>query len=599
MEKNKEWLHYVEDRLLQLKTLKDKYDLSSKAKEWKEKANMKEVDTPTDENDFRTQVSGTVKRQKDSELSASLPEYQFIAEDDDGSANKRIVKQSWLYHWLVSNTDKIIGKIVSSATTYGTWIMYEWIKHTQRKVNMPYMKKHIFWPDTLEHKVETINKSEIYCEKIPFANFFINGTDIDEATEAVVVSYKDKDAYMADRKDNPMYKNISKLSETSKVYTLADADGEDIGSWADGENIITEIKYYNVWRDEFKIIANGIEIHSSYIPYAHKKLPFAIFFDNLGEDRFWGIGEFELLESDELAKNEYRSLTVKAVKASIGFILMDEGSDLEIEDMKYWVREVYKTDDVDSFQHFAPNIPIQAISELEQKVDNDIMAKSWVDFKSLQLWPQESATKTASKWSSGRKRINKNIRDNAFDFYRRLGELRMSNIQQLHTMKERRIPIKGWSIDNKWNFKKDDANDYGSAIIGADFIKWEFRVIPIVETMLGNSNERKKEELGRFAERFGNVMDEEGKPVIKGEQLVALWCEVHNFDYEKLTEKWIASKSTKSIVDGVFNKAWQEGWAPSPQGWGWKDAEFYNKMYAKDQVKPISGQAKIPLNIEE
>jgi len=37
---------------------------------------------------------------------------------------------------------------------------------------------------------------------------------------------------------------------------------------------------------------------------------------------------------------------------------MDEGSDLEIEDMKYGVREVYKTDDVDSFQHFAPNIPI-------------------------------------------------------------------------------------------------------------------------------------------------------------------------------------------------------------------------------------------------
>jgi len=47
----------------------------------------------------------------------------------------------------------------------------------------------------------------------------------------------------------------------------------------------------------------------------------------------------------------------------------------------------------------------------------------------------------------------------------------MSNIQQLHTMKERRIPIKGGSIDNKGSFKKDDANDYGSAIIGAEFIK--------------------------------------------------------------------------------------------------------------------------------
>jgi hypothetical protein len=105
--KNKD-LHYVEDRLLQLKTLKDKYDLTAKAKIWKEKANMKEVDKPADENDFRTQVSATVKRQKDAEMSASLPEFQFIPLDDDGSSNKRIVKQSWLYHWLISNTDKII-----------------------------------------------------------------------------------------------------------------------------------------------------------------------------------------------------------------------------------------------------------------------------------------------------------------------------------------------------------------------------------------------------------------------------------------------------------------------------------------------------------
>ena len=596
MIKNKD-LHYVEDRLLQLKTLKDKYGLSKKAKEWKNKANMKEVTVPEDENDFRTQVSAIVKRQKDAEMSASLPEYQFIPLDDNGWMNKRIVKQAWLYHWLMSNTDKVISKVIGNATTYGTGIMYEGIKHTQRKVNEPYIKKDPSWKETLAFRTKVINESKIYCEKIPFSNFFINGTDIDEATEAVVVSYQDKDAYIADKKHNPMYKNINKLSNTSKVYTLSDADGEDIGSWMNGENVITEIKYYNVWKDEFIIIANGIEVYKSHIPYAHKKLPFAVFFDNLWEDRFWWIGEFELLEWDEIAKNEYRSLTIKAVKASIGFILMDEGSDLEIEDMKYWIREVYRTDDIDSFQHFTPNIPVGAISELEQKVDNDIMAKSWVDFKSLQLWPQETATKTASKKNSSRKRINKNIRDNAFDFYRRLGELRMSNIQQLHTMKARKIPLKWGSLDNKWNFKKDDVNEFGSGIIGADFIKGEFMVVPIVETMLGNSNERKKEELGRFAERFANVLWEDSqKPVIKWEQLVALGCEVHGFDFEKLTEKWVSSKSAKSVIDSVFGQ--EKTQAPWTEN-GWKGEDFYNKMYAKNQINPISGQAKIQLEQDE
>jgi len=47
---------------------------------------------------------------------------------------------------------------------------------------------------------------------------------MNEATEAISVSYKDKDAYIAEKENNPMYKNISKLANTSKVYTLADAD---------------------------------------------------------------------------------------------------------------------------------------------------------------------------------------------------------------------------------------------------------------------------------------------------------------------------------------------------------------------------------------
>lgn len=98
---------------------------------------------------------------------------------------------------------------------------------------------------------------------------------------------------------------------------------------------MTELTYYNLPRDEWIVEANGIEVLRTHIPYTHKQLPYCIYYDNEAEDRIWGIGEFELLEQDEIAKNEYRTLLVKGVKASIGFILIDSESDISIEDVNF------------------------------------------------------------------------------------------------------------------------------------------------------------------------------------------------------------------------------------------------------------------------
>jgi hypothetical protein len=65
-------------------------------------------------------VSSTVKRQKDAELSANMPEWSFIPLNETGEQNRRIVRESWNYHYLKSNTDKVINQVVSQATTYGT-----------------------------------------------------------------------------------------------------------------------------------------------------------------------------------------------------------------------------------------------------------------------------------------------------------------------------------------------------------------------------------------------------------------------------------------------------------------------------------------------
>jgi len=584
--------HFIEDRLTALKSIKDKYGLSDKAPEWKEKANMKEVVSPSDENDFRTQVSATVKRQKDAELSANMPEWSFIPLTDEAQSNRKIVRESWKYHWLISNTDKVISKIVWQATTYGTGIQYEWIKHTHKTIKEPFIKK-----GKIEYREKEINESKIYCEKIPFANFFINWTDIDESTEAITITYYDKEEYIMEKETSPVYKNIGKLKKAPTDYTLSGiTDWEDKIPNQDTENVVTEFKYYNTAKDEFRILANGVEILSTPIPYMHKKLPFVPYYDNEAEDRFWWIGEFELLENEERAKNEYRSLTVKWVKASIGFILKDRDNDLETDGMDYWIQEVYETDDMDGIEHFAPNVPIQAIAELEAKIDNDIIAKSGVDFKSLQLSPSESATRTANKSLSSKKRINKNIKDNWYGFFRRLGELRMANIQQLHMMNNVRVPIEWGSINNKWVFIPDETGSFGSGIIWEKFIKWQFLVLPITETMLWNNKQRRKENLSTFMQVAGNLVWEDGKPVIKWTQLAKLASDEYGYDYEKLTEEASEAQATNEIVDEVMNEGPQLPPEENPNNPNYVPPAQRSQ---RDQVKTISGQAKVPFEIDE
>ena len=54
---------YIQERISDLQAIKEEYNLVSMAEIRKNKANMKEVDIPReDENDFRTQVSATVSR---------------------------------------------------------------------------------------------------------------------------------------------------------------------------------------------------------------------------------------------------------------------------------------------------------------------------------------------------------------------------------------------------------------------------------------------------------------------------------------------------------------------------------------------------------
>jgi len=586
---------YVQERLRNLVAMKDIHLLQTKAELWKNKANMKEGSVPT-KNQFRTQISSTVKMQKDADLLSAQPEWNFLPLDDKWRTNRRIVKHVWDYHRLVSNTDEAISEVVQSATTYWTGVIFDWIKHIWQTVKKPsYILDDKWEIESIKFKEEReLKYSWIYSEKIPFQNFFINWSNIRESTEAVVVRYFDKTEYINEKNEDSSFDSsaIKKLEKsTGYNQSLVDWTVGDNFDETTVDNTVVELEYWNAATDEYIVEANWIEVKNSPIPYPHKMLPFSLYLDNKADDRIWGIGEYELLEQEERYKNELRTLTIRGIKSSIGFLLKDRNSEVEEDEVDFGIGSVYETDDINAFKHFVQNVPVWAISDAETKIDNDIIAKSWVDFKSQMLNPGETATKTAGKDKSSKKRINKNIKDNAYSFYRRLAEIRMANIQFLHSVGNKEIPIEGWSVNSKWVFKAD-WGWYWSAYITKELLQWKIMVLPLVETMLWYNKERRKENAIRYSQLVGNMAEQDGTRPVKATQLAKLITDEFDYDFTKLTEQTNTGKTAKNILqDFKMKSAWT--------AWTEQDPNFIpssQRSGANQWVPTLSWVSNIPLD---
>lgn len=546
---------YISKRFELLRTIKDEDNLYNKSAEWKRKANSKE------KGDFKTQIWLTVKLQKDTELIAAQPEWSFIPLNDEWRVNRRMVKYAWDYHWLISSTDRVIAQVIASSTTYGTWFMYEWIRHIYKKIKTPSYRKED-WRVVISFKEEEkLVYSWIYCEKIPFQNVFINWTNIENSTEAIIVRYISKDSYIAEKELDLSFSNISKIKTSSAQVHLVDWTSRWSNENEDFSNLVVEIEYFNSAADEHIVIANWITVKDSAIPYTHKEIPLCLYIDNPSEERIYWIWEFELTELDEKYKNELRLLLVKGVKSAIGIVFKDKLAEVEADELTYWLWEVYETSDINWIKHFAPNVPIQAIAEIENRIDNDIIAKTWVDFRSLMLSPWETATKTDWKQLSTKKRVNMNIKVNAFDFYRRLAYLRMKNIQFLHTIKDIDVPVKWWSITEDWIFIWD-WSEYWLWKIKWDYIKGDFLVIPIVETMLWNTKERDRQLAIQYAQLVWNMMEQDWSRPVKAWQLAKLITNLFDYDFEQLTEQWWNSKSANDILKEFDMQTNWTKWTP-------------------------------------
>lgn len=553
MDKNK-----IYERLTLLKNIKQlsitEDDIHNRRlKSWAKRTKPKEVDRT----DIKSDLALSVKLTKDSELLAWTAEYEFMPFDDDGRRNNPLLKEVWAYRWMMSRTDKMLSRIIPSATTYWTWIMYEWIKTIYKNVKTPYYDDN--W-DMLFKDEKVLEYDGIYCEYIPIENFFIDWDDIDNSTEAIWIKYYDKDEYLKMYNYDSKY-NLSNIPEWKEILT----DEKDwIKLNQETNSVITELKYFNIATDDYTILANWVEVYSWPIPFTHKQLPFCLYYDYKIDWRIYWMWEFEILSEEEVFKDKLRSLSIDVIKSQLWTILIEDDIDFDTNILEYWTNTFIKTDNINWIKHFSPSISTTPIENAEYRLENEVISKTWIDFKAQVFQSWETAKKTTSKSEVTKKRINLNLKINWFDFYERLWRLRMANIQLLADKWEYKIPVKWRDIDNDWVYSPTNWG-YWFFTVKPKFLKWKVNLVPITQTILWNTQELNKQRALELDVILRTIVWKDWQPVVSWENRLKRLCEVFEIDYDTLTSATQAQQSPEDILRSVNNEmSWVSNDTQSP-----------------------------------
>lgn len=546
-------LHKVEERLTYLYSLKSR--LVPKVKEWQDKYHWTYKDNVDPyQSAYRTNTIFSIINAKKAEILAWTQEYDFIPMDDDALKNNKLIKYIWDYEWLNSRTDKFIEQAVHSALMNGDWYLYEWTRKIIRNIKVPTENT----DGTISFfEQEIVDYDGIYSEYIPWENIFHDWTDISDANEVVWIKHWDRQSFINTFWLNKNYKNVNESLPIGKYYYIWENGNIDVKGNMESDSVVSEIRYYNKSKDEMIILANGVEIYSSPIPYKHKELPFCQFSDYKIDGRPYSMGEYELLEWDEKFKDALRSLYIDILKAQMWFTVISPDADFDEATVEIGVRSFARVDPKD-ISHFTPSIWTNNILQAEEKADNDIIIKSGIDFRSQALGQQETATKVQAKAQSARKRINLMLKINGFNFFERLARLRMANLQLIYWNTRKKVSIKGGNIDGNGNFEPLSSG-FWLYTTQPEHMKGKFNVIPITDSILWTATARDKASLLEFSQIVGNMMWEDGKPIINTQRLVEEISRRYGIDYEKLTAKNTLNKSAEDILKEVDM---EDNWTP-------------------------------------
>lgn len=519
---------------------------------------------------------------KVAEIFANTPQYDFVGLDENGRRYKKMVEKLWDWVWKDSWTNKALTQIIRDSCKYGTWFGLE--KYSRRKRTVRYPNVDDNWVVTFETK--TITEYE-WCELIPldWSNVFVNGTTIDTCTEAINITHWDKDEFFMEFPNNGFYSyDKDKIIPWKTYYTPRNTNKVTITTWtdrasdnSDNNNTISVMEYYNKYKDEYIIIANDVHINPFEgwympIPHPHKDIPIVCYTDHQVDGDIYWRGEYDITEKSRNLKDESRSLMIETVKIQGGIITIDPSSDFDETVERIGLKQFAHVAKED-FWFFAPSVNISPLELLEKKLDEDIIIETGVDFKGQLFWPNETAERTKWRTESARKRINSNIRENAYTFYERLARLRIENIKVFYKGKNDLIPVKGYSIS--WDWVQDALSwEYGVMTVTKNMLEGKILLIPIVDSITWDTSKIQKQKYMEFLQLALNIKKSDGTALFDPALLIEAWRWIIDdaVDLDKLLgwNAWVENEINKKLkerglpsMDSNEQAAW--GWIPPAQ----------------------------------
>ena len=507
---------------------------------------------------------------KAADILTNTPKFDFVALDDEARRYKRIRELHWKYVWATSRTDVEIVKIIQDALKYWVWFWEESVTSKKRKVKTP--SKSADWEITYNEQM-IVEYEWCKLTHIPWAQVYLNGSNIENSTESIVISYWDRDEFLLTFWNDSAYSGVTDASIPKGKYYY-------IGQWTDSltidwnwastsradntvetSNIVSVLTYHNKYRDEYGILANNVWINPidkdtnnttqnnvKPNPYPHKEIPIVVYTDHVVDDDIYWMGELDITEQSRQLKDDVRSLHIEGIKAQWGIITIDPDSDYDETIMKLGTRQVARVEK-DSFGFFAPNVNLNSLIQLEQKVEEDLIVETWVDFKSQLFGPNETAARTEWRIASAKKRVNHNIKLNAYTFYERLWRLRSANINFFYSDKLEKLPVKNYDISSNWEIEYLQ-NWYGLFTMKPEYFQGKVALIPIVDSLVWDTSSETKQKYLEAAQLFLNMRDEKGAPEFSARTIVEAWRWIIDevIDIDKLMAKTIDTKSPDELM---------------------------------------------------
>lgn len=380
-----------------------------------------------------------------------------------------IFKAIWDNQWNYSSSDLVNKHAILVKNKYGTAIVFEGWKTSKREVYDP---ENIDEDGKIAYnKREIIDYDGVDTRVVDIRHWFPNEYSKDirtmpDCSERMVMSY---DMFEADYSNNPIYKNTEYVMDTrTNTATQEEQNTEERDRGVQQSKEVEVWHYWNKLKDAHIVIANGVLILDDHIPYAHKQLPYWTLYDYKEDDKFWGIGEIEIVLPFAKVKNKFGNMILDQAEYSINkpLAMSVDNQFLNTDDnLPTWgPGYILKVKGNANFEFMdSPPVGGDAWKSIDY-INNEITVATGYDARAMISEQRaETATKEAIMKESQMERIADGQLINNVCGYKRMAELRKSNLRQFLKIKRayemapdlftengyRSIPLYGMQLVNK------------------------------------------------------------------------------------------------------------------------------------------------------